>query len=52
MKGAKKNKKSQPDLEKVGFSSKSSVPKIDVKTQKRTIRNESGIPKYVANRMA
>ena len=52
MKGAKKNKNSQPSLEKVGFSSSSSTPKIDVKIPSKKISNESGIPKYVANRMA
>ena len=52
MKGAKKNKKSLPELEKVGFSSNSTTPKIDVKTPSKNIRKDSGIPKYVANRMA
>ena len=52
MKGAKKNKKSQPKVEKVGFSSNSSTPKIDVKNPSKNFAKESGIPKYVANRMA
>jgi hypothetical protein len=52
MKGAKKNKKSPSKVENVGFSSNSSTPKIDVKNPKKNIRNDSGIPKYVANRMA
>ena len=49
MKAAKKNKKSPS---KVGFSTNSSTPKIDVKNPSKNIRKESGIPKYVANRMA
>ena len=52
MKGAKKNKKSPSKLDKVGFSSNSSTPKIDVKNPEKNIRKDSGIPKYVANRMA
>ena len=52
MKGAKKNKKTQPQLEKVGFSSTSSSPKIEIKNSSKNPRKESGIPKYVANRMA
>ena len=49
MKGANKNKKTG---EKVGFSSSSSAPKIERKKTTKNIRKESGIPKYVANRMA
>ena len=52
MKGAKKSKKSAPKFEKVGFSTTNSTPKIDVKNPSKNIRKESGIPKYVANRMA
>ena len=52
MKGTKTNKKSQPEVEKIGFSNKSSTPKIELKNSSKKIRNESGIPKYVANRMA
>ena len=52
MKGANKNKKSQPKLEKIGFSSNSATPRIEVKNSAKTTRKESGIPKYVANRMA
>ena len=52
MKGAKKNKKSQPEVEKIGFSSNSSTPIIEVKNSPKNTRKESGIPKYVANRMA
>jgi len=52
MKGDKKNKKSNAKLEKVGFSSNSSTPKIDVKNISKNIKKDSGIPKYVANRMA
>ena len=52
MKGDKKNKKSKTKVEKVGFSSNSSTPKIEVKKTSKKIQKESGIPKYVANRMA
>jgi len=52
MKGAKKNKKSQPKVEKIGFSNNSSTPIIEVKNSSKNTRKESGIPKYVANRMA
>ena len=52
MKGAKKNKKNQTKLEKVGFSSNSPAPKIEIKNSSKNTRKESGIPKYVANRMA
>ena len=52
MKAAKKNKQSQPEVEKIGFSNKSTTPKLDVKNSSKKIRNDSGIPKYVANRMA
>ena len=52
MKGAKKNKTSKAREEKIGFSSNSSIPKIEVQNSLNNSRKESGIPKYVANRMA
>ena len=52
MKGAKKNRRSQPKVEKVGFSPNSSSPAIEVNNFSKKKSNESGIPKYVANRMA
>ena len=52
MKAAKKNKQSKSELEKIGFSNKNTTPKLDVKNSSKKIRNDSGIPKYVANRMA
>ena len=51
MKGAKKNKKSQSKELNIGFSN-DSVPKIIEKDSAKDLRNKSGIPKYVANRMA
>ena len=52
MKGAKKNKKSQQKEDKIGFSTKNSAPSIEVKNPSKKSRKDSGIPKYVANRMA
>ena len=52
MKGAKKNKNTQPKAERIGFSSNSSVPIIEEQNSSKKTRNDSGIPKYVANRMA
>ena len=52
MKGAKKNKQSQPKVENIGFSYDNSAPKIELKKASKTKRNDTGIPKYVANRMA
>ena len=52
MKGAKKNKKSQQKEDKIGFSTKNSAPNIEVKNPSKKSRKDSGIPKYVANRMA
>ena len=52
MKEAKKNKKANSKLEKEGFSSNTFAPKIEIKKSSKTKRTESGIPKYVANRMA
>ena len=53
MKGAKKNKNDKPKEVKIGFSSNNSTPKI-VKNNstKKNSSKESGIPSYVANRMA
>ena len=52
MKGEQKNKTSQSKEQKIGFSSNKSAPKVEVKVTSKNKRNESGIPKYVANRMA
>ena len=52
MKGAKKNKKNQSKELNIGFSSSNSAPSIEVKNSTKKTSNKSGIPKYVANRMA
>ena len=53
MKGEKKNKQSKTKPNTIGFSTDNGVPKIDVRNpSKRTNTKSSGIPKYVANRMA
>ena len=52
MKGAKKNKKSEQNIEKIGFSSNTSSQTLQVKKSSQNTRKDSGIPKYVANRMA
>ncbi len=52
MKGAKNNKTSKAREEKIGFSSNGSIPKIEVQNSLNNSKKESGIPKYVANRMA
>ena len=52
MKGEKKNKKKLLKVEKPGFSNDNLAPKIELKNSSKKTRNESGIPKYVANRMA
>ena len=52
MKGAKKNKKEQPKEVKIGFSSNNSAPKIVSKKSSKSNNKKSGIPSYVANRMA
>ena len=53
MKGEKKNKQSKTKPNTIGFSNDNGVPKIDVRNpSKRTNTKSSGIPKYVANRMA
>ena len=52
MKGSKKNKKDQPKEVKIGFSSNSSAPKIVKNNSSKIANKKSGIPNYVANRMA
>ncbi len=52
MKGAKKNKNEQPKEVKIGFSSSNSAPKIVKKNSSKVSSKTSGIPSYVANRMA
>ena len=52
MKRAKKNKKSEQNIEKIGFSSNTSTPTLQVKKSSQNTSKDSGIPKYVANRMA
>jgi len=52
MKGAKKNKKEQTKVVKIGFSSNNSVPKIVSNKSSKSTSKKSGIPSYVANRMA
>ena len=52
MKGAKKNKKSKNKEAKIGFSNSTSAPKIVEKIPPKKNKTSSGIPKYVANRMA
>ena len=54
MSGAKKAKKLNQKVENIGFSSNGSTPKIEIelKRSSKNTRNDSGIPKYVANRMA
>ncbi len=51
MKDAKKNKKDQSKEVTTGFSSNNSTPKIISKKSSKSSKN-SGIPSYVANRMA
>tara|TARA_Y100001968_G_scaffold299388_1_gene309999 strand:+ start:92 stop:517 length:426 start_codon:yes stop_codon:yes gene_type:complete len=51
MKGAKKIKNSQSNEANIGFSS-NSAPQIDKKNKSKATSNKSGIPNYVANRMA
>ena len=50
MKGDNKNKKAK--IDNIGFATKSSAPKISVKNTSKNTSKTSGIPKYVANRMA
>ena len=53
MKGEKKNKQSKTKPNTIGFSTDNGVPKIDVRNPSKTTNTKSsGIPKYVANRMA
>ena len=52
MKGAKKNKKSQPSQAKTGFSNTNSAPPIEEKFSYKNTSKQNSIPKYVANRMA
>ena len=52
MKGAKKNKKSLSKEIKIGVSSTNSAPKILKKNSSKMSSKNSGIPSYVANRMA
>mgnify|MGYP003329575629 CR=1 FL=1 len=52
MKGEKTNKKEQPKEVKIGFSTNNSAPKIVSKKSSKSNREKSGIPSYVANRMA
>ena len=52
MKGSKKNKKDQPKEVKIGFSNNNLTPKIISKKSSKSTRKKSGIPSYVANRMA
>ena len=52
MKGAKKNKKEQSKEVKIGFSSNKLAPKIVSNKSSKSNIKKSGIPSYVANRMA
>tara|TARA_B100001029_G_C14743723_1_gene276871 strand:+ start:90 stop:521 length:432 start_codon:yes stop_codon:yes gene_type:complete len=52
MKGAKKNRKFNPNEVKIGFSNKNSVTQVIESTSTKNKSKNSGIPKYVANRMA
>ncbi len=52
MKGEKKNKKSQPKEVQIGFDTNNTAPKITTKKIKKNTSKSSGIPSYVANRMA
>ena len=53
MNGEKKNKQSQTKPNTIGFSTDNGVPNIDVRNSSKKGNNKSsGIPKYVANRMA
>ncbi|WP_269610247.1 PAM68 family protein [Prochlorococcus marinus] len=52
MKGEKRNKKNQPKEVKIGFSGNDSAPKIVKNKSLKTASKKSGIPSYVANRMA
>jgi len=52
MKGTKKDKIKQPRSEKIGFTTNDSAPSLDLKKSSKNNSSQSGIPKYVANRMA
>ncbi len=53
MKGKNKSKRLQSNESKEGFSSKSATPTIEkIKPANTKNKQSSGIPKYVANRMA
>ena len=52
MKGTKKNKKKQPKEVKIGVPISKSAPQVKGKDISRKTSKKSGIPKYVANRMA
>ena len=52
MKGTKKDKIKQPRSEKIGFTANDSAPSLDLKKSSKNNSSQSGIPKYVANRMA
>ena len=52
MKGAKKGKKYQSKEVKIGFTNNNPSPKIVQNKSSKTTKKKSGIPSYVANRMA
>ena len=52
MKGEKNKKQIQAKEVKIGFDSIKSSPEINKSKRKKNSKNTSGIPKYVANRMA
>ncbi len=52
MKGTKKNQNDQPKEVKIGFSSNKAAPKIVSNKSSKSNSKKSGIPSYVANRMA
>ena len=52
MKGSKKNQKEQTKEVKIGFSSTNTAPKIAKNNSSKISSKTSGIPSYVANRMA
>tara|TARA_Y100001968_G_scaffold190872_1_gene174912 strand:- start:994 stop:1434 length:441 start_codon:yes stop_codon:yes gene_type:complete len=52
MKGDKKNKKKQSSNQKIGFSGNNAAPKINKNNSSKIKNQKTGIPKYVANRMA
>ncbi len=52
MKDEKKNKELQSKDVEIGFASNNSVPKINKKKSLKNKSKNTGIPKYVANRMA